>query len=441
MLTLPDEMEEKLNQASSLLKDYDKFRIVTHYDADGITSAAVLVRTLMKEQKGFHTTFVSSFPDEIPKGLPLICTDIGNSHLKKIKENTDHAVVLDHHKVEDDVDGDKDHIFVNPHSYGIDGAREVSGATLTFLLSVYHNKSNWGNVFYGLTGAAADKQNIGGFIGINKQIVDSALEKGVLKEKKGLYIDGEGLQDALMKAGDPYFPGISGRERKIKDIIDKLDLDPEATVLDLPSDKDRKLTSILLLSLLKNDIPSHVIESIKGPHYLSDNLEFDIELLYKLINSCARTNKAGLGLSICLGDRASIEKAKDIRKEYREKMIERLNQLEDDGIKKKEHIQYFFEEKKERKGELAGLGMLYLFDQKLPTFGMTEVDGNIDLSARGTKTMVSNGLDLGQLCRKIAEKNGGSGGGHDIAAGATFPKEKLNQFLDNMDKEVGKILS
>lgn len=440
LLTLPDEMEKKLEQASNLLEEHDKFRIITHYDADGITSAAILVRALMKEQKGFHTTFVSSFPDEKPEGLPVICTDIGNSHLKGIKNDTSCAIVLDHHKVDDNVEGDDDHIFVNPHSYGIDGAREISGATLTFLLTIFHEKSNWLNVFYALAGAAADKQNIGGFKGLNNQIVNTAVEKSVLKKKDGLYIDGDGLKDALMKAGDPYFPAISGQEVKINKIIDKIDLDPEASVLELPSDKDRKLTSILVLSLIKRDIPSHVIESIKGPHYLNKNGEFDIELLYKLINSCARTNQAGLGLSICLGDKSSIKKGKEIRKEYREKMIERLNQLEDEGIEKKNHIQYFFEEKKERKGELAGLGMLYLFDQRYPTFGMTEVDGNIDISARGTKRMVNKGLDLGSLCRRVAEKYEGNGGGHDIASGATIPRDNLDSFLDDMDKEVGKIL-
>lgn len=440
MLTLPDEMERKLEQASNLLEEYDKFRIITHYDADGITSAAVLIRALMKEQKGFHTTFVSSFPDEIPEGLPVICTDIGNSHLKRIKNSTDCAIVLDHHSVDEDIEGDADHIFINPHSYGIDGAREVSGATLTFLITVYYNQNNWKNVYYGLAGAAADKQNIGGFKGLNKQIVDTALDKDVLKEKKGLYIDGDGLVDALMKAGDPYFPGISGRIKRINKLIESIDLDPETSVLELSGDKDRKLTSMLVLSLLKKNIPDHVIESIKGPHFLTEGLDFDIELLYKLINSCARTNQAGLGLSICLGDKSSIKKGKEIRKKYRKKMIERLNQLEDEGIEKKDHIQYFFEERKERKGELAGLGMLYLLDQRYPAFGLTEVDENIDLSARGTKEMVNKGLDLGSLCRKIASKYEGNGGGHDIAAGATIPKNRLDQFLDDMDKEVGKIL-
>ncbi len=440
MLTLPDKLEKKLEQASNILEEYDKFRIITHYDADGITSAAVLVRALMKEQKGFHTTFVSSFPDNIPEGLPVICTDIGNSHLKRIKENTERTIVLDHHKVEKNIEGNSNHIFINPHSYGIDGAREISGSTLTFLLSIHHDKGNWSNVFYALAGAAADKQNIGGFKGVNKQIVDTAIDKKVLKKKYGLYIDGEGLKDALMKAGDPYFPKISGREAKIDELIDKIDLDPETSVLELPGDKDRRLTSILVLSLLRKDIPNHVIESVKGPHFLNEGLDFDIELLYKLLNSCARTNQAGLGLSICLGDKSSIKKGKEIRKEYREKMIKRLNQLEDEGIEKKDHIQYFFEEKKERKGELAGLGMLYLLDQRYPTFGMTEVDGDIDLSARGTKDMVNRGLDLGSLCRKIAGNHEGSGGGHDIAAGATIPKDNLDQFLDEMDKEVGKIL-
>ncbi len=440
MQYLPDALKERLESAADILDKYDKFRIVTHYDADGISAAAVLCRTLMKSKKGFHTTFVSSFPKEVPVGLPLIFTDIGNSHLTDLLSVDEPVIVLDHHSNEEMVDTKKEKVFVNPHEYGIDGSREISGGTLAFLLSITYDETNWAKAIYGLAGAAADKQNMGGFSGVNKEILHTAMEKKKLRSKQGLYLDGDGIKDALINACDPYFPGMSGRVEDIDRLLKEIGVDPDGPVDELPKEKDRKLVSILMLSLLEKDIHPHVIESIRGPKYLHPDLNIDVDLLYKLLNSCARVLKPGLGLSLCLGDEKAFEMAVDLRKDYRSNMVKRLQEMEEEGIKSLSSIQYFYEEKKTRKGELAGLGMLYFLDQSKPTFGITLLKDRADVSCRGTRDLVKNGLDLGSICREICLELDGSGGGHDIAAGATVSKEKIDEFLERMNQEVGDII-
>ncbi len=441
MVELPRELEKKYEHASEILNSYDKFRIISHYDGDGISAASVLALTLMRENKGFHARLVSKLPENLPKDLPIILTDIGNSHLENIKKIDEPVIVLDHHKVEEDVKSeDEEHVFINPHDHEIDGSAEVCGATLTLILSMIYDKKNVSLSLYGLAGAAADKQNIDGFIGLNESLLKEALDEDELTRDVGLFIDGINIKDSLLKACDPYFPGISGRKKEIDQILEDVDIDHETPVDDISSKVERKLNTLLVLSLLERDIPSHVIHSIRGPHYFSKRYGISVDILYKLLNSTARTKQAGLGMSICLGDKNALKKAKEIRETYREEMIERLHSLEDDGPIEKENIQYFFEKKKERKGELAGLSMLYIFDQSKPTLGLCELENDVDISARGTKKLVNNGLDLGKLCREVSEKFGGSGGGHDIAAGATVPKDKRDDFLDEFDKAVGEVL-
>ncbi|MGM0406111.1 MAG: DHH family phosphoesterase [Thermoplasmatota archaeon] len=441
MVELPKGLEKKYKSALGILNSYNKFRIISHYDGDGISAASVLALTLMRENKGFHARFVSKLPEKLPKDLPIILTDIGNSHLEKIKKIDEPVIVLDHHKVDEDVESkDEEHVFINPHNHGIDGSDEVCGATLALILSMIYDKKNVSLSLYGLAGAAADKQNIEGFTGLNESLLNDALDEKELVENDGLFIDGKNIRDALLKACDPYFPGISGREKEVDRILEDVDIDHETPVDDVSSKAERKLNTLLVLSLLENDIPSHVIDSIRGPHYSSKRYGLSVDILYKLLNSTARTKKAGLGMSICLGDKNALKKAEEIRESYREEMIERLHSLEDNGPIEKENIQYFFEEKKERKGELAGLSMLYIFNQSKPTLGLCELENNVDISARGTKKLVNNGLDLGKLCRKVSEKFGGSGGGHDIAAGATVPIDKKDNFLAEFDKRVGEVL-
>ena len=84
--------------------------------------------------------------------------------------------------------------------------------------------------------------------------------------------------------------------------------------------------------------------------------------------------------------------------------------------------------------------MLYMFKQNKPVFGITEVDEKVDISARATKDLVEKGLDLGKLCREVAKGLKGNGGGHDIAAGATVPKGKLDGFLNNINEKIGEVL-
>ncbi len=441
LFDIPEDLEKKLEKATSILDDHDKFRLITHYDADGISASAVLARTVMKYQKGFHTTFIDTFPEKIPTGYPIIFTDIGNSHLKRILELEEDVIVLDHHEIRNDPhssDGGNK-VFINPHDYGFNGSQEVSGGTLALLLAVNYDSNNWEESIYGLAGAAADKQAIGGFTGLNLELMERSIEEGHLEKRTGLFIDGESISSALMKACDPYFPGISGEESEIKKILEDLDIDIGAKLESIDVEKKRKLNSLLVLSLLKRDIPADVIESIYGTHHVAIHDDMEIDILYKILNSCARNDRPGLGLSVCLGDEKAYEEAKDIRDRHRKRMVEKLKTLEG-KIEKRKNIQYFYEEKKTMKGELAGLGMLYILDQNMPVLGLTELDERIDISARSTKNMVDRGLDMGKLCERLAEKFGGDGGGHDIAAGATIEKDKVEAFLKMIDEEVGKVL-
>ena len=63
-------------------------------------------------------------------------------------------------------------------------------------------------------------------------------------------------------------------------------------------------------------------------------------------------------------------------------------------------------------------------------------NGDIKVSARSTQELVEKGLDLSRALRKSAEKLKGVGGGHKIAAGATIPKGKEEEFLESLEKEI-----
>ena len=60
------------------------------------------------------------------------------------------------------------------------------------------------------------------------------------------------------------------------------------------------------------------------------------------------------------------------------------------------------------------------------------------VSARTIDMLTSKGLNLGEIMRVAAEKFGGTGGGHDIAAGAQVPLKDAEDFVKLVDELVGK---
>jgi single-stranded-DNA-specific exonuclease len=57
------------------------------------------------------------------------------------------------------------------------------------------------------------------------------------------------------------------------------------------------------------------------------------------------------------------------------------------------------------------------------------------VSIRGS---VNTNVHLGRLTNEIASELGGSGGGHDKACGAVIPKDKLEEFIKNLDNRLSQ---
>jgi len=78
----------------------------------------------------------------------------------------------------------------------------------------------------------------------------------------------------------------------------------------------------------------------------------------------------------------------------------------------------------------------------LPIIGFADKGNNeVKASARGTQDLIDKGLDLSAAMGKTAKQLDGVGGGHNIAAGATIPKGKEEEFLDLLEQEIKTQLS
>src|SRR5213078_4762197 len=389
----PAGLLERARAAATLVDGVSRVRVFCHYDPDGTTSAAILTRALMRRGKRIHATMAHALDRSSAARLNeetnelLIVSDMGSAQLDLLEGLSYPVIVLDHHKPIRDSDKVA---HVNPHFEGVDGAREMCGATTTWLFTLVLDEANWDLAGPAMAGAIGDKQAVGGFVGVNAALFGEAVERKVVVPERRLALRDQPLGKALAQSIEPYFRGLSGRLEASLEFLRAAGFDSETMVRQLDAPTRRKLGSVLATRLLEQGAAPEALEA--------------------LVEDTAR-------------------------------LLEYLVGLEAKGLFAKRHIQFFYCDDASLAGSVAGTGMQFLFDQSKPVLGLSVLDGVTKVSARGTRSLIAAGLDLAAALREAASEVDGNGGGHNIASGATVPKGKEEKFLLLVDEIVARQLA
>jgi RecJ-like exonuclease len=394
-------LHQRIKKASDVILNAEDVRIISHYDADGIAAAGIMCSALFRKKIGFHVSLVKSLGSKTidriknEKNALVLFLDMGSGQIDDLENIKSKIIILDHHAQfrESKI------IQVNPHFFGINGTDEACASTLSFLLAKTVDEKNSDLVSLSVAGIVGDKQIP--FKGLNKEIVEEGIKNGFIRKEKGLSL---GLE--------PFFRegfNLTGNKR-----FDD---------------------TMIIMKLLKQNVKYDVIEKFFGIYYISE-YGTDALTFSDVLNACGRTDNEGLGLEICLNKNVFKEGLR-IKEEY-EKEIKKYALNLNDEVKTMDHIQYFYCEKPNLSGVLAGVGMAYLFDQEKPTLALSKVNNLFKVSSRGTGYLVDKGLDLADALKRSAESLGGHGGGHNIAAGATISEDRDEEFLNMVDSIVGE---
>jgi RecJ-like exonuclease len=161
-------------------------------------------------------------------------------------------------------------------------------------------------------------------------------------------------------------------------------------------------------------------------------------------------DKPGVGVAICMGDRgAALEQASVVLEEYRGVITKYLNWLLEPETGRMEEFGHIWVAHGDSViddkiiGTISSILSTTLVNPEKPIIAYSTVQGEgiAKFSARGIDSLVKKGLDLGEVLRIGAEKYGGRGGGHDIAAGAQVPLEHAGSFLKQIDELVKRQLA
>lgn len=416
-----------------------RVRVVSHYDADGISAAGVLCTMLHRAGYDFHATLMRN---PFTKGFDrlrsernelILFSDMGSGQIEIIESLGCKAVIFDHHQYLTEHPS-KNIIQINSNLLGVDGNYEASGATLSYLFATAVDLANEDLAALALAGATGDKQFIGGVRGLNKTILEAALQKGFLTEQTSIKLYGETIADALFFSVDPYYSGLSGNRKAIESMLGKLKIEPSANLSEIPQEAMMQIHSFLLFSLIKAGCQQNILEMTIRKRYIAPQ-GWELERFADLLDACGKNGQRSLGLALCLGDGTAWNDAVMVEKDYKQKILDGLSSLEHGGIHETAGMRYFYSDNSSLGGVVAGIAMNYVLDEKKPLFSLArkEADDEVHVSCRGNQRLVAQGLDLGSAMKTVAAGLGGHGGGHKIAAGATIGFGSEKEFLEKVD--------
>jgi single-stranded-DNA-specific exonuclease len=469
-----DSFLEAVNKAALLIREVaqkDGFiHVFSHLDADGISAAGVIGKALVRLNARFRiriTQWVDEkIINEIVADKPdlVILTDFGSGYLDLLNQKIPQTkiAILDHHQIAGS-NQNPNFVQANPHLFGIDGATEVSGSGVAYFTARAIDPKNVDLSPIALVGALGDMQDryeqrkLGG---LNALIVDDAVNAKLLVVEKDLTFFGRETRPVhrtLASTTNPFIPGISGEEDKAFAFLSNLNIklkegDRWRALRDLSEEEKKRLSSALAEYLVSKGL-HYEVTSLIGYIYVLANEEAgtalrDAREFAVVLNSTGRMDRPSLGIAICMGDRkAALEESNKILEDYRKSINKYLNWVAEkpERLREMDHIyvvngEDFVSEK--IIGTISSILVSSLPNVEKPLLAYANVPGEgvAKFSARTTELAVHKGVNLGEAMRLAGEQSGGKGGGHNIAAGAQSPLDKIETFVRIANELVGKQL-
>ncbi len=467
---LDDGFLERARDCAEFLRDTESLLLISHIDADGLTSAGVASLALDRAGVDHETRFSKQLDDEDLDEIEadgyetVLFTDFGSGILDEIVGRSFTPVVADHHQPSET--GDCDY-HLNPLLFDIDGSSELSGAGTAYVLARALEgdaEDNRDLAALAVVGAVGDMQNQGGGLsGANRAVVEEGVEAGVLEAKQDLLLFGRQtrpLPKLLEYSTDVFIPGISKNSTGAKELLEDAGVEAKnseaggwRTWADLDETEREKLTNALFRKCVERGVDSSAIEELVGETYtllqekphteLRDASEFST-----LLNSTARYERADVGFAVCKGDRGeALDEARELLRGHRRNLRNGIEFVGRNGVTKLENVQYF-DAGDEIPDTIVGIiaGMSYsksAVDRGMPIVAFADADdeGEKKVSSRATKSLVRKGLNLAEVMAECSQAVGGDGGGHDIAAGATIPDDCIDEFVEEVDAKVAEQIS
>lgn len=432
--SLEEQIEKVAKKFSEKSQNLD-IQIVSHFDTDGITSAAIMIQTLKKMNKPFSLKIVKSLNEEIIEKLSgekiTLFLDLASNSINYIiKHKLKNVFIIDHHQIIQDIPDEIN--IINPE---LNGRQKISGSGLTYLFCRHLNQEAKEFAKLAIVGMIGDmmEKNIDK---LNNEILDD----GNIKRKKGLliYPATRPINRVLELSSDPYIPGVTGNVNGVLELLRETGLNPvNGNYKSLMELDENEMGNLITGVLLRN--PKTKSESIIGEIFLIkffSKLEDAREISAK-INACSRSNESSVALQLCMEIAGANKKAEAIYAKYKQEMVASLKfALETKKIEGRGFIILNAEDniKDTMIGTVASIiSNSNLYEEGTIIIAMAYYEDKIKVSARNIGKI---GRNVREILQNVVAEISGEVGGHEFAAGCNISKKDEKRFLELLKKEL-----
>ncbi len=411
--------------------------IVSHFDTDGITSAAILAKTMQRLKKPFSIKILKQLEEKNIKDFPenkvLVLLDLGSNSLDYLKDLKNDVFIIDHHEPQEKIP--ENITIINPLLLKQD--YELSTAELTYLFSKFISNENKDLAYLAVIGMIGDilDKNINKIK--NQIITDADIEtrKGIL-----LYPSTRPLNKTIEFSSRPFIPGATGNPEGTIDLLREAGIMPLTrtykSLIDLTKQEMNLLSTAILLRIhdKKEDYIGNIY-LIKFFNKLEDARE-----LSAIINSCSRMGFSQIALMMCLGNPMARKQAERIYAKYRQNIISALRYVDEN--KKIEGREYVIINAGDNiKDTLIGtiasiLSFSSVYKEGTIIITMAYDEDKIKVSTRIAGRNPHSPRNLKKIIEEVINITGGECGGHKKAAGCIINKSKEQDFINEIRRKL-----
>ena len=406
--------------------------VVSHFDTDGITSAAIMIRTLKKLDKKFSVKIVKNlereFILELPKDKTIIFLDLASNSLNHIIEaGLKDLFIIDHHEIIQQIPENVN--ILNAENYNL--SISSSGMTYLFCKKIYPEIKEYAKLaVLGMIGDCLEKNldKTG-----NQFLID-----GEVTKKRGLliYPSTRPLSKVLEFSSDPFIPGVTGDTKGVNDLLREVGLNENGkckSLIELNEEEMSKLVTSIYLRKPKSNYNETIIGDIFLIKFFN-KLE-DARELSAMINACSRLGESNIAIQFCLEFPKSKKRVETLYIKYKRFLISGLDfATKSEKIEGKGYV--IINAKDEIKDTIIGtiasiLSNSFVYEEGTMIVTMAYNHEKIKVSSR---SVGKNGRNVREVLNNVVVKIGGEVGGHKYAAGCIIEKTKENEFIDNLKK-------
>jgi single-stranded-DNA-specific exonuclease len=415
-----------------------KIHLISHFDTDGITSAAIFSKTLERINKQFSVKIIKQLDEKEIASLPLdksiIFLDLGSGSLESLSKIKTQIFIIDHHEISGNIP--ENICMINPHL--LKEYTELCGAELSYLISKQISAENKDNAHLAIIGMVGDtmEKEINKIRNIIINDADVQIKKGLL-----IYPSTRPIDKALEFSARPFIPGVTGDFKGTLELLKEANIEKIGKsykpLIEFNEDEMKRLVTAILLRISSTEKTEHI-----GNLYLIKffNKIEDARELSAIINACSRMDHPDIALMLCMGNASARKKAERIYMLYRQHIISGLKFInQDKKIIGREYV--IINARDNIKDTIIGtlasiLSFSSIYKQGTIIITMAYNEDKIKVSTRIAGRNPEIKRNLKELMDSVTEVLGGESGGHEHAAGCTISKDCEDKFIELIKKKL-----